>query len=139
MYDITDGGSILRRYMSVNLGWWHILKNVVEKLWQRFAVSVFAPFFHSLYPATRFPAKSRGPQDGLIHILYLAASYRQTIPGTRGTIRDKLEQMLAKACEPNSATDPQAVYHLHNLRFMFEYAIPSVQLFSRFCRFLESP
>ena len=70
-YDITDGGAILRRYISVNLGWWQILKNVVEKLWQRFAVSVFAPFFHSLYPATRFPAKSRGPQDGLIHILYL--------------------------------------------------------------------
>ena len=31
-YDITDGGAILRRYMSVNLGWWYILKNVVEKL-----------------------------------------------------------------------------------------------------------
>lgn len=126
MYDITDGGEIFRRYISVNLGWWHPLKNAVEKVWQRFSLSVFAPFFHSLYPVNRFPAKSRGPQDGLIHILYLAAAYRQKIPGTRTSIRGKLKELTQRATAPYSATEPQAVYHLYNLHFLFEYAIPSV-------------
>ena len=129
MYDCTDGGIVLRKYISVNLGWWHTLKNATEKLWQRFALSVFAPFYHSLYPSARFPIKSRGPQDALIHFLYLGAAYRQRIPGTNKTVRDKLMTLLARAEEEHSPMDEQALYHLYNLKFLFEYALPSVALF----------
>ena len=128
MYDFTDGGVLLRKYISVNLGWWHNLKNASEKLWQRFSLSVFAPLFHSLYPASRFPIKSRGPQDALIHFLYLAGAYRQRIPGTKETVRDKLAKLLLRAEEPHSPIDKQGVYHLYNLKFLLEYAIPSVAL-----------
>ena len=137
MYDITDGGAILRRYISVNLGWWHTLKNVVDKVWQRFAPSVFAPFFYSLYPVSRFPVHSRGPQDGLIHILYLAAAYRQRIPGTKTSIRSKLKELKERASAPYSSTDQQAVFHLFNLFFLFEYAIPSVSISPSFAHLLN--
>ena len=119
-------GVLLRKYISVNLGWWHNLKNASEKLWQRFSLSVFAPLFHSLYPASRFPIKSRGPQDALIHFLYLAGAYRQRSPGTKETVRDKLAKLLLRAEEPHSPIDKQGVYHLYNLKFLLEYAIPSV-------------
>jgi hypothetical protein len=128
MYDFTDGGVLLRKYISVNLGWWHNLKNASEKLWQRFSLSVFAPLFHSLYPASRFPIKSRGPQDALIHFLYLAGAYRQRIPGTKETVRNKLKKLLLRAEEAHSPIDKQGVYHLYNLKFLLEYAIPSVAL-----------
>jgi hypothetical protein len=60
--------------------------------------------------------------------LYLAGAYRQRIPGTKETVRDKLAKLLLRAEETHSPIDKQGVYHLYNLKFLLEYAIPSVAL-----------
>jgi len=114
MYDPGHPSTtVLRKYMSINLSWWHTLKHVIHKTWKAFANDLFGPLWHTLYPSSLFFIKSQSPQDELLHMLHVVFSY-PTFRKDLQALRDNDELSL-----PNLAA-------VHDLFFLCEYAIPSV-------------
>jgi hypothetical protein len=115
MYDVSNGGHLLRKYVSVNLSWWHTLKHASHTVWKKFADILWAPLWHALYPTSMFFKSNQSPQDELVHMVHVANAYR-TVRADFNVLR------LARTCTPNTLA------LLNNLHFLFEYAIPAVNL-----------
>ena len=113
MYDISEGGKLLRKYASANLSWWHTLKHASHTVWKKFAEVFWCPLWHFLYPTTMFFKNNQSPQDELLHMLHVAHSYE----------RNKAQ---FNALRLGNTLDPNSQTLVNNLHFLFEYAIPAV-------------
>jgi hypothetical protein len=126
MYDRSDGGRLMRTYVSCNLGWWHTYKLVALKLWKVFAPSLLAPLWHHLYPNSQFHIKPSSLASVLYHYLALHWSYP--------SIKDELTGLLSI---PADQTSLRFMNTVKDLIFFFEYAIPTVRQ-RRMCFHLHS-
>ena len=86
----------------------------MHKIWKYFALDIWAPLWHNLYPSTLFLIKGKNPTDELLHMIYSANAYCN--------IKDDLWE-LAKNTEELSATN---IVMVKDLIFLFEFAIPMV-------------
>ena len=103
--------------MNFTLAYWHTLKHAVHKVWKCFALELWAPMWHNLYPSGLFLIKGKHPGDELLHMIYAANAYHE--------IKANLYDMLAEdglLSETNSMM-------VKDLIFLFEFAIPAVVLY----------
>lgn len=112
MYDTSKGGTIFRKYNSVNLGWWHTYKHAALKVWQVFGHSIMAPLWHNLYPNSQFHLKA-----GLPSILHQLVQLHVSYPHVKDRLDATLQQADLQPRLRNAALD---------IQFMFEFAIPTV-------------
>ena len=117
MYDVSGGGSQLRKHMSINLCWWHNLKQASHTIWKKFSDILWAPLWHHLYPDSAFFKTNQSPQDELVHMLHAASAWPD--------IRDQLVAMNLPSVGGLSVNSKSLVA---NLIFLFDYAIPAVKL-----------
>ena len=113
-YDTTETASHLRRYVSLSLAWWHSMKHAVHQVWKFFALSLWAPMWHHLYPGSLFLIKGKSPQDEISHLLYAAHAYPAIAEDLHGLLTDRT------LSQGNLAM-------VKDLIFLFEFAIPSVE------------
>jgi len=115
MYDKAIGATILRRYVHFTLAYWHSFKHVVHKTWKHFALELWAPMWHNLYPNSLFLIKGKHPGDELLHMLYAAFAYT--------SIKDDIIRIANREDGPIVESNVQMA---KDLIFLFEFAIPTV-------------
>jgi len=113
LYDRSDGGRRLRQFASVNLAPWHNFKHGIELIWHHWALSVFAPMYHHLYPQNKFCIKYQSPQEPLMHMMLLCQAY----PSLKESLKSGIEQEGASKVN---------VCLLRDIEFLCEFAIPAV-------------
>lgn len=118
MYDVSGGGAQLRKHMSMNLCWWHNLKQASHTIWKKFADVLWAPLWHTLYPTSMFYKTNRSPQDELVHMLHAASAWPD--------IRDDVAHILRTPDSGEGSVSANSKSLARNLIFLFDYAIPAV-------------
>lgn len=120
-----DAGEPLRKFISISLAWWHSMKHAVHKVWNEFALEIWAPMWHQLYPSSLFRIKGQHPSDEILHMLYAAHAY--------DTRLKPILMKMAHASELAKYSETNAVM-VKDLVFLFEFAIPSVPLYLPYCK-----
>ena len=113
MYDKSGGGQEMRKYMSVNLAWWHNFKQVTKTIWRSFANTIWAPLWHRLYPSSKFSPNPHSPQEPALHFLFMARAYP--------SFKDELQEAL-----DDNQVGAVGKAMLSNIQFLCEFAIPTV-------------
>ena len=113
MYDKSGGGQEMRKYMSVNLAWWHNFKQVSKSIWRAFANTIWAPLWHRLYPSSKFSPNPHSPQEPALHFLFMARAYP--------SFKDDLNEAL----EDNQVGEVGKAM-LENIKLLCEFVIPTV-------------
>jgi hypothetical protein len=114
MYDKSGGGQEMRKYMSINLAWWHNFKQVTKTIWRSFANTIWAPLWHRLYPSSKFSPNPHSPQEPALHFLFMARAYP--------SFKDELNEAL-----DDNQVGPVGKAMLQNIKFLCEFAIPTVR------------
>ena len=125
MYDRTGGGSKLRTYTSVNLAWWHTFKLAAQRIWKKFALDVFAPLWHFLYPSHNFFLKPNSFVCIQAHFVWLLMA------------TPKVQPTIAALLGDDSVRGPARVF-IADLDFLLNIAIPVVTPLS-FFSILDAP
>lgn len=115
MYDRSDAGRNLRRYMGVSLAWWHSFKWATKRIVVVFACDFIAPMFHSLFPTKELSPMKISHTSACTLLSYIRLAY----PSFRGA----LEAALA-----NPVLLPRQLAILRNLSYLCEFFIPVVCL-----------
>jgi hypothetical protein len=115
MYDKSDGGLKFRKYCTVSLGWWHTYKHVALKIWDTFALTIWAPLFHFLYPGETFYRQSKN----LMHVLALYQCCMEGYKDICVTFRRLAE---------NPSVTVAVKMAIRELLFVFDFALPVVTL-----------
>jgi hypothetical protein len=74
-YDAMNVGQCLRRFISLNLGFWHTWKHLVGKIWYHFADEVFAPLHRVLSPNTHFHVTQSTPLSQSVMLVCVKEAY----------------------------------------------------------------
>jgi len=74
-YDALNVEQCLRRFISLNLGYWHTWKHLVGKIWKQFADEVFAPLHFHLNPDAHFQLASSTPLNQTLILVCLKEAY----------------------------------------------------------------
>ena len=74
-YDALNVGQCLRRFISLNLGYWHTWKHLVGKIWKTFADEVFAPLHFALNPSSHFRLSSSTPLSQTVILVAIKEAY----------------------------------------------------------------
>ena len=74
-YDALNVGQCLRRFISLNLGYWHTWKHLVGKIWNQFADEVFAPLHFHLKPDSHFQLASSTPLNQTVLLVCIKEAY----------------------------------------------------------------
>lgn len=93
------------------------MKHAVHKVWKEFALELWAPMWHQLYPSSLFRIKGVHPSDEILHLLYAAHAYERRLK--------PILMQMANVNELSKCTESNAVM-VKDLVFLFEFAIPSV-------------
>lgn len=113
MYDRTDCGRHLRKYVGCSLAWWHNYKWAMHRLCTVFGNDFIAPFFHSLFPNSSFLANKMKPPALATILTIIRLSYP----------RFQVQLAEARASVDNP---PRVTNLLDNLFQMIELFIPVV-------------
>ena len=113
MYDKSGGGQEMRKYMSINLAWWHNFKQVTKTIWRAFANTIWAPMWHRLYPSSKFSPNPHSPQEPALDFLFMARAY----PSFKNDLNEALE---------DNQVGKVGKSMLQNIKFLCEFAIPTV-------------
>lgn len=116
MYDNSQCGLLLRRYMSLSLAWWHNYKWTTKMIIRVFSNDFIMPLFHHLFPDRGFAIDKVGHTALCTYLSYIRLSY----PGFR--------EQLNTALRRDGLRDSQRVL-LTNLRDLCEFFIPVVIIF----------
>ena len=116
MYTNTETAAAMRRYISLSLAWWHSLKHAVHQVWKFFALELWAPLWHHLYPADLFLIKGKSPQDEISHLLYVAYAYPDFADDLRALVTER-------------TLTAGNIAMVKDFIFLFEFAIPAVTFF----------
>ena len=65
----------MRQYLSCNLAFWHSYKQAVKMICKYFANTIWGPLWHRMYPGSKFNVCTPSPQEGSMHIVYMARAY----------------------------------------------------------------
>jgi hypothetical protein len=104
---------LFRKYNSVNMAWWHTGKHACLKIWEKFSRNLLAPWWHFMYPSHQFFKKPSSFPSVTCHLLLLHLTYP--------LIKESLDELLA-----DTELAPRFQIHVQDLKFLFEYAIPTV-------------
>jgi len=74
-YDALNVGQCLRRFISLNLGFWHTWKHLVGKIWFHFADEVFAPLHRHMFPRSHFQITSSTPLNQTVMLVCIKEVY----------------------------------------------------------------
>ena len=111
MYDRSGIGSQWKDRVFISLGLWHTYKQANLKVYQKYALTVFGPFFHHLFPGTKFFPKPRLVQV-VTTFTYIRLSYKRW----RGQLKAMQDDLLSV---------PRT--QVQNLHWLCEWFIPLVQ------------
>jgi hypothetical protein len=112
MYDKSYGGVHLRKEMVCTLAWWHTYKTAAFKIYKAFTSSVFAPLFHTLFPANIFFTKPSTLNSVVALFQYIRIAYND------------VKRDIERALETNLSANMKN--HLLNLKSLCVYFIPTV-------------
>jgi hypothetical protein len=113
MYNKNGGGDAFRRFNSCNMAWWHSYKHACLKIWEAFACSLLAPWWHFLYPGAQFHKKPSSFPSVVYHLLVLS----KTWPHIKGKVQELRADVEIRGARKQL---------LDNVVFLFEFAIPTV-------------
>lgn len=113
MYDTSNAGRRLRRYMGVSLAWWHSFKWATKRIVVTFACDFIAPMFHSLFPTKEINPMKLSHTSACTLLSYIRLAYP--------SFRQPLEAALA-----NPVLLPRQKEILQNLLYLCEFFIPVV-------------
>ena len=115
MYDRSNCGRLLRRYMCLSLAWWHNYKWAVKQIVRVFSSDFIVPMFHHLFPDNGFVVDKISHTSLVTYLTYIRLSYKNW------------RQDLANAIENRGMTQLQRT-KLVNLRDLCEFFIPVVSI-----------
>ena len=113
MYDRTDGGAVFRKYVSINMAYWHTFKHAAMQIWRFFGNTLFAPMFHYLFPSVAFFTTVSSFPMVQAFLQWLKLSYPE--------VRDLLNEAI-RVQDPGTP----ALCLLQDMKFLFEFIIPAV-------------
>ena len=113
MYDNSQCGRLLRRYMSLSLAWWHNYKWTTKMIVKVFSNDFIMPLFHHLFPLRGFAINKVGHTALQTYLSYIRLSY----PDFRGALNNALLRPGLRVSQRTLLT---------NLRDMCEFFIPVV-------------
>ena len=113
MYDRSNAGLPLQRFMGVSLAWWHNYKWATRRILIVFALDFIAPMFHFLFPAREFSMMKTSHTAGTTLLSYIRLAYP--------AFRQQLQSALA-----NPVLNVRQKTLLTNLMHLCEFFIPVV-------------
>ena len=117
MYDPSDVGKPMRKWLTVQLGTWHCYKQGNTVVWDHWAPRVFAPLFHEIISDANFNQKAR-----LSTIARFFTYVRLAYPTFRAELTTTLKSMTALG------VDRVGISYLRDLKKLIEFFIPVVRV-----------
>jgi len=114
MYDKSNTGVHLRKYVHVSLALWHNYKWATAKLFKVFGRDFIGPFFHRLFPDTAIDLTNFNHSSATTILSYMRLSFPH--------FKDELEQTMTLP-----SLTGRAKIDLTNLWHLLNYFIPVVQ------------
>ena len=113
MYDRSGIGQQWKDRVFISLGLWHTYKQANLKVYQKYAFTVCGPFFHHLFPGTKFFPKPRLVQV-VTMFTYIRLSYKRWRPQLQAMNDDLLSVPMASRTQ------------VQNMHWLCEWFIPLV-------------
>ena len=106
MYDRTNCGAQLRKFMSVSLAWWHNYKWATKMICKIFSSDFFVPLYHHLFPDRQCNIAMWSHTGIVTFCNYIRLAYpafreqlRQSLTGQLSTRQRVLLTNLTDLCE----------------------------------------
>lgn len=115
MYDKTNSGQYLRKYVGCSLAWWHNYKWACFRIMTVFGSDFIGSCFHSLFPDRAFDVQKMSLSSVSTIMSYIRLAYPQ------------FKDDLSNALQDNPSIRSRQI--LVNLQLMMEFFIPVVILF----------
>ena len=114
MYDKSNCGQHLRKYVGVSLAWWHNYKWATFRICKVFGADFIAPFFHVLFPDRCYDIQKMGLPSITTILSYIRLAYT-----------DFRQDLLTMYNEQHSLSAGSKLL-ISNLFILMEYMIPAV-------------
>lgn len=100
MYDRSGIGQQWKDRVFISLGLWHTYKQANLKVYQKYALTVCGPFFHHLFPGTKFFPKPR-----LVQVVTMFTYIRLSYKRWRAQLQAMNDDLLCPNGEPDASPE----------------------------------
>ena len=115
MFDLSNVGAPMRRWLCVQLGTWHPYKQANSVLWSHWGPRIFGPLFNELIPNANFNRKAK-----LSTIVKFLNIVRISYRSWKGDLNTALRQAQS------NNVDLVAISHFRDLTKLMQFFIPAV-------------